>query len=73
RAQLSLTVREAQHVRVDVYDAAGRRVATLLDETVEANRVRALVLEATGLSSGMYVVRAVGEQFVGSVVVTVAK
>jgi hypothetical protein len=43
-------------VQLDVYDATGRHVAALLDETVEAGRHQKR-FHATGLATGLYIVR----------------
>ncbi len=56
RAALTVTLGERAPVRVDVYDVAGRRVATLLDETREAG-AHAVSFDASGLGSGVYLVR----------------
>jgi PKD repeat protein len=48
----------ATDVRVDVYDALGRHVATLVDAT-EAAGVHDVVWSATSMPSGVYVVRIV--------------
>ena len=57
-ATLDLDLPTAGTVEVTVYDALGRRVAVLLDGELEAgtHRVR---FEASGLPSGVYLVRAV--------------
>ena len=62
-AWLTLQVREAQTVRADLYDVLGRRVATLHDGTLDAGREHRLALNGRGLSSGLYLVRIVGERF----------
>ncbi|MEM1044128.1 MAG: T9SS type A sorting domain-containing protein [Bacteroidota bacterium] len=61
RAQTTfgLDVPEAGRVAVAVYDALGRRVAVLLNEEVEAATHR-VVWDASGLPSGVYLVRATG-------------
>ena len=61
-----LTVREAQHVRAEVYDALGRRVAVLHDGPVAADAEQALRLEGRGLAAGSYVVVFTGETFTAS-------
>jgi hypothetical protein len=71
--QLLLTAGEAQQVRVDVYDAVGRHVATLFDAEVHANHPTVISLEATSLRPGVYVVRATGESFVKTQRLTVAR
>jgi hypothetical protein len=63
QAALSLRVDREQHVRAEVYDALGRRVATLLDGDVAVGEARTLVLDASALAPGAYVVRVAGETF----------
>ena len=59
-------MREAQHVRAEVYDALGRRVAVLHDGPVAADAEQALRLEGRGLAAGSYVVVFTGETFTAS-------
>jgi hypothetical protein len=62
--ELALSVREAQHVRAEVFDVLGRRVAVLHDGTLDANRSHQLRLNSAQLrGSGLYLVRVVGERF----------
>jgi hypothetical protein len=58
-----MTVRETQHVSVDAYDVLGRRVATIYHGRLPANRTERLRLEGHRLPSGLYFVRAVGDDF----------
>jgi len=44
------------HVRIDVYDLAGRRVQTLVDGNRDAGR-HEVTLDGSGLASGIYMVR----------------
>ena len=67
---LALTVATPQAVRVEVYDALGRRVATPFAGRVETTA--AVALDGAGLPAGLYVVRAVGETFHAAVPVTKA-
>lgn len=61
RTGLMLSVDRAQHLRVDVFNLLGRRVATLHDGPVpEADRQR-LEFDAESLPSGVYLVRATGD------------
>ncbi|NBB73452.1 MAG: T9SS type A sorting domain-containing protein [Bacteroidetes bacterium] len=60
---LDMTVRETQHVSVDAYDVLGRRVATIYHGRLPANRTERLRLEGHRLPSGLYFVRAVGDDF----------
>ena len=61
--EVELTVDKPQHVTVEVFDALGRRVSTLLDEEVLAGRRYPITLDGTGLDAGIYVLRARGESF----------
>lgn len=72
-AELALRVREAQHVRAEVYDYLGRRVETLHDGMVPANQTKRLVLNAGALPSGAYFVRVVGQGFETTRTVTLVK
>ena len=57
-ATLSLMVRETQKVTVDVFDLLGRRVKQLHDGPVSAGARMDLRLDTSGLTSGVYLVRA---------------
>ncbi len=59
-ARVALTLGEAQHVRVAVYDALGREVALLADGPMNAG-LHQLPLNGAGLGAGTYVVRMVTE------------
>ncbi|MEM8602166.1 MAG: choice-of-anchor B family protein, partial [Bacteroidota bacterium] len=63
RTTLTLTLDQAQEVSVVVYDALGRRVATLFEGALGAEAARSLVFDGSGRPAGLYVVRAVGETF----------
>ena len=56
RVRLSLSLPQAQTVRADVFDALGRRVATLLDGTAPEGE-SALLWDASASAPGVYVVR----------------
>ena len=60
RAQLTLEVPAVQAVRVEVFDALGRRVATLHDGALGAG-LHAFAFDGSALPPGVYVVRATGE------------
>ena len=64
--QFTLSVARAQHVRVEVYDVAGRRVALLHDGPLPAHEAHAFTFDAGRLPSGLYLYRAVGETFTAS-------
>jgi hypothetical protein len=61
RARLRLAVREAQSVRVALYDALGRRLRVLREARVEAGEAVTFSVPTGGLSSGLYFVRATGK------------
>ena len=56
RTTLSARLRTAGHARVEAFDLAGRRVATILDEPLPAGE-RTIAWDASGLAAGIYVVR----------------
>ena len=65
-ARLALTVDEAQHVRAEVFDVAGRRVGVAFEGPATPGREVAFEVDGSGLPSGVYVVRVVGERFEAS-------
>lgn len=71
--QVEIRVDDAQHVTVEVYDAIGRRVATLMDEALVAGRRYPVTLDGRGLKAGVYVVRVRGESVEASQRVTLTK
>ena len=71
--QVEVRAAEPQRVTVRVYDALGREVAVLMDETVLAGRRYPVTLDGHGLDSGVYVVRAQGESFEASQRVTLVR
>ena len=72
QTSLTLTLAQAQPVRVAVYDVLGREVAVLQHGALPAG-VHRLTFEATDLPSGTYLVRAVGTMTVQTRFVTLAK
>ncbi len=72
-ARVDLAVAEAQTVRVELYDALGRRVAVVFDGPVAA-RTNVPVAVASGtLAAGTYVLRVVGETFADTRRLTVVR
>jgi len=69
----ALTLGRAQRIRVEVVDLLGRRVALLYEGPIASGVEHTLRFEAGGLSSGVYVIRAVGESFMTSETVLVLK
>jgi hypothetical protein len=53
---ISFSLPEASYVRLDVFDVAGRRVATLVDETRNAG-VHNVTFDASSMASGVYFYR----------------
>ena len=72
-ATLALIVAEPQRVRIEMYDAAGRRVSAVHDGRLEAGTEYRFRLDAAGLSGGTYFVRVVGERFVETKELTLVK
>ena len=64
RTRFTLEVKRAQAVRIEAFDALGRRVALLHEGVLEAGREHRFTFEAGGLASGVYLLRATGETFV---------
>ncbi len=58
---LKLALRDAQEVRVEVFNALGQRVAVLHDGLMAGGVEHRLTLDGTRLPSGVYLVRATGE------------
>jgi len=53
---------ERQTVRVAIYDVLGRRVRVVFDDVIDADQARAVTnLDLSGLSSGRYFIRALGD------------
>src|SRR5690606_549344 len=64
QAQLQLQVQNTQHVRAALFDMQGRQVEVLADRVLQAQSQLRLIINARALSSGVYLVRVVGEDFV---------
>ena len=62
-ARMTLSLAQGESVSVDVYDALGRRVASVLDDAVAGGTPRVLAVPTAGLAPGVYVVRVEGETF----------
>lgn len=60
---LRLSVAEEQDVQVYVYDLLGRHIATAWDGPLPANFEEIITFNAPSLSSGVYLLRVVGEHF----------
>ena len=72
-ARLALRVDEAQAVRAELYDVAGRRVAAVFDGVAGPGADVRLDVSGEGLPAGVYVVRVVGEVFEAARRVVIAR
>ena len=70
---LTLTVGQAQAVRAELLDVAGRRVATLFDGVATPGAPVTLTVDGAALPAGVYVVRARGETLDASQRVTLTR
>jgi hypothetical protein len=73
RSTLEVTVREAQPVRVEMYDVLGRRVRVVSDTEVSGQQTRKVQVQTEALSSGVYFLRVRGENFTETRRLTVVK
>ncbi|MDX1548551.1 MAG: T9SS type A sorting domain-containing protein, partial [Rhodothermales bacterium] len=73
QARLGVLVARSQQVRVEVFDALGRRVAVLFEGALESGSSRSLSWDSGRVPSGLYVVRAVGETFTAARTLTVVQ
>ena len=62
---ISYSVPEQSHIRLEVFNSLGQRVAILVDDTKSAGRYE-VSFDATGLSSGLYLYRLRTDLFVES-------
>ncbi|NNF57191.1 MAG: T9SS type A sorting domain-containing protein [Rhodothermaceae bacterium] len=62
-ASFTLAVAEHQTVRVEVFDALGRRVALLHEGPMASGARRPFTLDGRALANGAYVIRLTGEAF----------
>jgi len=65
QARFTLDMKEAQAVRISVFDILGREIQVLHDGSLSAGST-GFVINGAGLPSGLYVVRAAGETFTTS-------
>ncbi len=72
-SRLKVAVRKSQKVDVVLYDALGRRVATLFSGVLDASRDQTVVVDASHLSAGLYAVRLEGEMLSVARMLTVVR
>ncbi len=72
-AYVMLSGEAGQSVRVSIVDALGREVSVVYEGQIDASVRRDLVLETSGLPSGLYLVRAMSERGVATRPFTVAR
>ena len=60
QATFSITLREAQPLRIALYDVTGRRVAVLHDRRAEAGTIQRVRIRASKYASGTYFLRVQG-------------
>jgi hypothetical protein len=71
--RLTLVVAREQNVRLEVYDVTGRHVRTLHNGMLAENTQHQFRFEADDLPGGMYVIKAIGENFTETQHVTLVK
>jgi subtilisin-like proprotein convertase family protein len=71
--QLTVSVAEAQPVRIALYDALGREVRVVFDGELAAGQTAFLSTDVSGLAPGHYLARARGGVFAAAVSVVVAR
>ena len=62
-ATVGFAVTRPQRVEVALYDALGRKVRTFFNNTVQAGTRYEAQMDASGLPSGLYLVRLAGDAF----------
>ena len=72
-SRMTLYVREAQAVRVELFNLLGQRVKTLLQASLPADQATPIALTAANLASGRYMIRVTGESFRETVPVTILR
>ena len=53
---IEFSLNDRKHVKVEIYDSIGRKIATLLDEPIESG-FHSVDFDGSGLASGMYLYR----------------
>ena len=73
QASFTLMVRDQQQVDVDVFNLLGRRVMSLYSGELEPGSRQTIRIDGANLSSGVYLVRVVAEQFTETRKITLLK
>ena len=73
QAMIRFAVKEAEPIRVELYNALGQRVQMLFDGTPTANTYQEVVIDGSTLASGLYIVRVQASSFVTTQKVTLLK
>ena len=73
QATFEVAVSESQPVRVTMYDVLGRRIRTLYDDELPAQRTEKIRIGTQDLASGVYFVRVKGEGFAKTTKMTVVQ
>lgn len=73
QTQLRFAVAEAQGVKVTLHDMLGRQLRVLYEGTPEARKLQAVTIDGRRLTTGLYVVRLAGPNFVTTRTITLVK
>ena len=73
QATIKFAVKESQDVTLELYNTLGQRVQVLHQGAVPSSQTRTVSLQASDLSSGLYIVRMRGESFSTTKSVTVVR
>jgi hypothetical protein len=73
QATIKFAVKESQDVTLELYNTLGQRVQVLHQGSVPSSQTRTVSLQASDLSSGLYIVRMRGESFSTTKSVTVVR
>ena len=73
QASFSFGVRQAQQVTVELYNVLGQRVMTVYQGTPAAGATQSVLIDGSGLQSGLYLLRVQGENFVDTQMLTLVK
>ena len=73
QATFTLTVAASQVVEIAIFDMQGRQIDTIYQGALEAEQIHRFSVDGSSWSSGKYLIRATGENFQQSRVVTLLK